>query len=119
MGTIIKKRKADTMSETYLDLPTRLEEDFPEIDNDIMMDLRENSEEYSELYQQISDLKQQNPFLAKLLQGSEEIRLTAEEHTIFVEYLHLMRQRDDMERQQLYFRGHTDAVAYLKKIKAI
>lgn len=25
----------------------------------------------------------------------------------------------DMERLQLYFRGHTDAVAYLKKIKAI
>lgn len=107
------------MSETYLDLPARLEEEFPEIDNDIVMDLRDSSDEYSELHQQISDLKHQNPFLTKLMQGSGEIQLTEEEHAIFVQYLHLMRQRDDMERQQLYFRGHTDAVAYLKKIKAI
>lgn len=107
------------MSETYLDLPTRLEEEFPEIDNNIVMNLQDSSDAYSELHQQISDLKQQNPFLTKLMQGSGEIQLTAEEHAIFVQYLRLMRQRDDMERQQLYFRGHTDAVAYLKKIKAI
>ena len=37
----------------------------------------------------------------------------------YMQYLHLVRQRDDMERQQIYFRGHTDAVGYLKKIKAI
>ena len=45
--------------------------------------------------------------------------MTAKEHAAFTQYLHLVRQRDDMERQQIYFRGHTDAVAYLKKIKAI
>ena len=106
------------MSETYLDLPTRLEEDFPEIDSDITMELRDSNEEYSELHQQISDLKQQNPFIKKLMDGNGEIHLTAEEHAIFVQYLHLRRRQDDMERQQLYFRGHTDAVAYLKKIKA-
>ena len=65
------------MRETYLDLPSRLEDAFPEIDNDIMIELRNENEEYA------------------------------------------VRQRDDMERQQIYFRGHTDAVAYLKKIKAI
>ena len=69
--------------------------------------------------QKISDLKQQAPFLTDLLQGSGEIRLSAEEHAAFTEYLHLVRQRDNMERQQIYFRGHTDAVSYLKKIKAI
>ena len=70
------------MRETYLDLPSRLEDAFPEIDNDIMIELRNENEEYA----------------------------------AFTQYLH---QRDDMERQQIYFRGHTDAVAYLKKIKAI
>ena len=69
--------------------------------------------------QKISDLKQQAPFLTDLLQSSGEIRLSAEEHAAFTEYLHLVRQRDNMERQQIYFRGHTDAVSYLKKIKAI
>ena len=64
-------------------------------------------------------MKQQAPFLTDLLQSSGEIRLSAEEHAVFTEYLHLVRQRDNMERQQIYFRGHTDAVSYLKKIKAI
>nr|WP_270257731.1 hypothetical protein [Coprococcus catus] len=73
------------MRETYLDLPSRLEDAFPEIDNDIMIELRNENEEYA----------------------------------AFTQYLHLVRQRDNMERQQIYFRGHTDAVAYLKKIKAI
>lgn len=73
------------MRETYLDLPSRLEDAFPEIDNDIMIELRNENEE----------------------------------HAAFTQYLHLVRQRDDMERQQIYFRGHTDAVSYLKKIKAI
>ena len=58
-------------------------------------------------------------FLTDLLESSGEIRLTAEEHSALTQYLHLVRQRDDMERQQIYFRGHTDAVAYLRKIKAI
>lgn len=107
------------MSETYLDLPSRLEDAFPEIDNDIMMELRNENEEYSELLQKISDLKQKALFLSDLLDGSGEIRFTAEEHAAFIQYLHLVRQRDDMERQQIYFRGHTDAVAYLRKIKAI
>ena len=107
------------MRETYLDLPSRLEDAFPEIDNDIMMKLRNENEEYAELLLKISDLKQKTPFLSDLLDGSGEIRLTDEEHAAFTQYLHLVRQRDDMERQQIYFRGHTDAVAYLKKIKAI
>ena len=38
------------MRETYLDLPSRLEDAFPEIDNDIMLELRNENEEYAELY---------------------------------------------------------------------
>lgn len=45
--------------------------------------------------------------------------MTDKEHAAFTQYLHLVRQRDDMERQQIYFRGHTDVVAYLRRIKAI
>lgn len=52
-------------------------------------------------------------------EGSGEIRMTAEEHRAYMDYLNLARQMEDMERQHIYFRGHTDAVTYLKKIKAI
>ena len=107
------------MSDTYFDLPSRLEDSFPEIDSDIVTDLRKTSEEYADIQQQVSDLKQQHPFIMKVMEGKGEIHLTAEEHAAFVQCLRLYLRLDDMERMQLYFRGHTDAVAYLKKIKAI
>lgn len=107
------------MSDTYFDLPSRMEDSFPEIDSDIVTDLRENNEEYAEIHQQISELKRQFPCIAQIMDGQDELHLNEEEHTAFSKYLRLSRKLEDMERLQLYFRGHTDAVAYLKKIKAI
>lgn len=107
------------MNDTYFDLPSRLEDTFSEIESDIIMDLRENSEEYADLQSKISEMKQQHPFITKVMEGSGEIHLTAEEHSALTEYLHLKFKLEDMERLQIYFRGHTDAFAYLKKINAI
>lgn len=84
-----------------------------------MTDLRENNEEYAEIHQQITELKRQFSCIAQVMDDQDELHLTAEEHTAFAKYLRLLRKMEDMERLQLYFRGHTDAVSYLKKIKAI
>ena len=107
------------MRDTYLDLPTRIEDGFAEIDSDIMIDLRDTNKEYADLQEQISNLKQQYPFIDKVMEGDGEIHLTDEEHAILLQYLRKFRKMDDMERLHIYFRGHTDAVAYLKKIKVI
>ena len=34
------------MSDTYFDLPSRLEDAFSDIESDIIMDLQDNNEEY-------------------------------------------------------------------------
>lgn len=107
------------MDDTYFDLASRLEDAFPEIDSDIVTDLRENSQDYAALQQQVSDLQQQYPLITKIMAGSGDIHLSAEEHDAFMQFLRLRRKLDDMEREQLYFRGHTDAIAYLRKIKAL
>lgn len=107
------------MDDTYFNLASRLEDAFPEIDSDIVTDLRENSENYVDLQQKISDLQQQYPLIMEVMEGSGEIHLSAEEHDAFVQFLRLRRKLDDMEREQIYFRGHTDAIAYLRKIKAL
>lgn len=107
------------MSNTYFDLPSRLEDDFPRIDSDIVMNLCDTNEEYAGLFQQVSDLNQKYPFIDKLIDGSGEVHLTEDEHDAFVRYLSLVRRMENMERLQIYFRGHTDAVAYLKRIKAL
>ena len=107
------------MSDTYFDLPSRLEDAFSDIESDIIMDLQDNNEEYTALHNKMSEMKQQHPFIDKVMNGSGEIHLTEEEHAMFAEYLNLLFKRSDMERLQIYFRGHTDAFAYLKKIHAI
>lgn len=107
------------MNDTYLDLAARLEDSSPDIENEIIVDLRENNEDYAALRGKISDMENTHPFIGQALNGSGEVCLTAEEHNILTEYLRLRFNLDDMEREAIYFRGHTDAVAYLKKIKAL
>ncbi len=107
------------MKDNYLDLGQRIEELFADIENDIVKELRENREEYKTLHRQVLDLKMRHPFINNLRDGTGEIHLTADEHTVLAEFLRLKFIMDDMERQHLYFRGHTDAISYLKKIDAI
>ena len=104
------------MRDSYFDLPSRIEDAFAEIDSDIVMDLLNTDEDYAALSDRMDKLKTQYPVIDKMNEDSGEIRMTAEEHRA---YLNLARQMEDMERQHIYFCGHTDAVAYLKKIKAI
>ena len=106
------------MSDAYIDFVTRMEDAFPEIDSDIVMSLRENNEEYAITHEKISDIKKQFPVIAKAMEGIGEIHMTEEEHAAFLQYHHLLRKLDDMERMELYFHGHMDAVAYLKRIHA-
>lgn len=107
------------MSDTYFSLPERLEDAFAEIDSDIVTDLGKTNEEYAEIRQKLSDMKKDYPFIMQVMEEDGEIHLSAEEHAVFVRHLRLSWKLEDMERLQIYFRGHTDAVAYLKKIKAI
>ena len=107
------------MDNTYMDLAARLEDSFPDIENEVIVDLRENNEGYAALRSKISDIENRHDFIGQVLHGSGEVNLTVEEHKVLTEYLRQRFNLDDMEREALYFRGHTDAVTYLKKIKAI
>jgi hypothetical protein len=104
---------------TYTDLAQRIEESFAEIEDEALADFKKTDETYAALYQQISKLKADNPFIGKVMDGSGDISLTAEEHEVLTEYFRLRFRLDDMERQRLYFRGHTDCISYLKKVGAL
>lgn len=104
---------------TYTDLAQRIEESFAEIEDEALADFKKTDETYAALYQQISKLKEDNPFIGKVMDGSSDISLTAEEHEVLTEYFRLRFRLDDMERQRLYFRGHTDCISYLKKVGAL
>ena len=103
---------------SYLDLAGRIADSFEEIENDITVDLRKSNEEYYSLYQSISDLKAKYPFIQTVIEGAGGLTLSAEEHEILANYFKLQFRLESMERQQIYFRGHTDCFSYLKKIGA-
>ncbi len=104
---------------SYLDLADRIAGSFAEIENDITVDLRKNDEEYYALYQRISKLKSSHPFIQEILEGNGGLSLSAKEHEILTNFFKLQFRLESMERQHIYFRGHTDSISYLKKVGAL
>ena len=106
-------------SNSYCDLADRIADSFAEIENDITVDLRKSNEEYDSLYQSISDLKAKHPFISKVIEGNGELSLSAEEHEILAKSFRMQFRLESMEREHIYFRGHTDCISYLKKVGAL
>lgn len=106
-------------TEGYRDLIKRIEDGFMEIDNDIIVDLRNQDDSYLMLCRQMGDMEKEYPFILNITEGVGDISLTEEEHKILVEYFRFSLKKDNIERKQIYFRGHTDGYVYLKKIGAI
>ena len=102
-----------------LDLSQRITESFSEIDSDICMELLHTDEKYAELISKSDELQKMHPFIMKVLEGSGEVSLTTEDHVALVGYLSVKTRMEDMERQHIYFHGHKDNFAYLKKIGVI
>ena len=64
-----------------------------------MMDLPNADEDYAALSDRMAKLKTQYPVIDKVNEDSGEIRMTAEEHRAYMDYLNLARQMEDMERE--------------------
>ena len=59
------------------------------------------------------------PVIQKTTEGKGAVSLSAEEHEALARFLMLKNDIENIERKQIYFRGHMDGFAYLKKISAI
>ena len=101
-------------------LVQRMEELFGEIDNDIATNLlHSNNDEYSKLYYRRIEIQQQYPAVQKAVDGEGGVSLNKDEHKALIEYLRVNEQADSMERMHIYFQGHADCIAYLKRIGAL
>lgn len=105
--------------DSYYNLAERIEDAFTEIDSDISTDLLKAGGEYAALRREADELQQAHPVIERVLEGEGTISLSEDEHTALVRYIGLTRQIEEVERRQIYFRGHTDSFAYLKKIGVI
>ena len=102
-------------NDVFTDLPNRIEENYPELENEMLLELRKKDKDYEQIHEQFYTMEEQYPFIMEVLEGKGPVALTEEEHTILREYLTLFRKMDEKERIHIYFRGHTDALAYLKQ----
>ena len=103
----------------YVDLIKRIEEMYDEIDNEVVVGMLDSDEEYAAIRKKVTDMQEAHPFIPAVIGGEQALSLTAEEHGILLQYLDLVREVEDVERRQIYFRGHSDCFAYLKRIGAI
>ena len=106
-------------NDLFFDLPQRIEEDYPELENDMLLELRQKDKDYKQVHEQFYTMEEQYPFIMEVLEGKGRITLTEKEHAILLDYLALYRKMDEKERIHIYFRGHTDALAYLKKTSMV
>ena len=105
--------------DSYYNLVERVEDAFTEIDSDICADLRDNDGEYAELWREAIKVQDAFPVIREITDSEGAVSLTAEEHAALVRYLGLKHDMENIERKQIYFRGHTDNYAYLKRIGAV
>ena len=105
--------------EDFPGLIAQLECMFSEMCSDITVALRDTDEEYAALREQRKALAERFPFIDPLLEGSEVRSLNADEHAGLKEYLDLTTEMEYHERLNIYYAGHRDCFAYLRKIGAI
>lgn len=102
-------------NDLFINLPQRIEGNYPELENDMLLELRKKDKNYEQIHKQFYTMEEQYPFIMEVLEGKGPVALAEEEHAILREYLALYRKMETKERIHIYFRGHTDALAYLKK----
>ena len=108
------------MSEDYLSGMTKaINENFLELDSAIIAALPDNDEQYAEVLGQRKELVDRFPILESWNDGSGPLSLSAEERAALVRYMELAGEMENIERLAVYYAGHRDCFAYLKKIGAV
>jgi hypothetical protein len=103
-------------AEIITGLVAQLEDRFQEMDSDISTALLDTDEEYAALRKCQTELEERFPFIESAMEGKGSLTLTAAEHAGLVEYLGVTDEIENRERLNLYYAGHRDCFAYLKRI---
>jgi hypothetical protein len=107
------------MKDETISLSDRIDEMFMEMDSQIVMTLRENDEEYAALAHEKNEIEIRFSEIEQWLEGTGPLSLTDEEHAGLARYTALTTEMEDLERRAIYYAGHRDCAAWLKKIGAL
>jgi len=107
------------INDIYPDFLQMIDDGFSDMDDAIVNALPESNEHYADMIAREQELMRRFPKIENWLEEEGSLTLTAEEHAGLVEYIELAAEKEDVERLSIYYAGHKDCYAYLKKIGAI
>ncbi|MCU6711502.1 hypothetical protein M6D81_22655 [Paenibacillus sp. J5C_2022] len=96
----------------------QLETIFDEIENEVTRLLRIR-ESYLSLVHKRVEIQTQYPFIQSIFEGNAMIFSSDNEHRAWLDVKQTYDETERMERMALYFQGHADCYAYLRKIGAL
>jgi len=108
-----------TINEASLGLFAQLEDMFEEINSNLTVALQGSDEEYAAMQKDRKELAEKFPFIEPMLEDGDGLSLSAEEHAGLQEYLFATIAMEYRERLNLYYAGHRDCLAYLRRISMI
>ncbi|CAM3282089.1 MULTISPECIES: DUF6664 family protein [Paenibacillus] len=96
----------------------RLEQVFDDLDNEVTRRLR-NEEAYMMWVQRRVEIQLQHPFIKGIMDGDAGVFPSDQDYQAWLEVQKTLDETIRMERMALYWQGHADCYAYLKKIGAL
>ncbi len=106
-------------TERFSNLVRYMEDNFSELESMVAENLGERDGDYQSICEKLRNMIREYPFIIEVTEGTGDITLSMEEHQILSEFFKADLEKEEMERKQLYFQGHMDGYAYMKKIGAV
>jgi hypothetical protein len=100
-------------------LPEHIDELFSAMDSQIVMALQESDEGCAALTRERDDMTRRFPQIEQWLEEEGALNLTAEEHAGLARHTAFTAEMEDTERRAIYYAGHRDCIAWLRKINVI
>lgn len=89
------------------------------VDGQVVVYLKKNHQDYQDTLERQEKLTKQYPILIPLLNGSEKITLSEEEHRALREYLANQDELAGLEKEYCYYFGQSNVFSYGRMLKKL
>lgn len=63
-------------NDLFINLPQRIEGNYPELENEMLLELRKKDKDYEQIHEQFYTMEEQYPFIMEVLEGKGPVALT-------------------------------------------